>query len=157
MKISNLKVLVVASALVLSIAGCSKGTDDAQIPSGSYEMDFTDTEMAEAANNFYRDYLMCRSTDKTRTMQSCVEEDIYAHSGLNADLQNNSTAAAGTDRVTCVEGLPDRFIVDSVSAVSNNVGLAVVKIFKGSDTLTLRTAIVLEDDKPVVQHVGCPA
>ena len=157
MKISNLKVLVVASALVLSIAGCSKGTDAEQIPSGSYSMDFTDTQMIEAANGFYRDYLMCRSTYTTRTMQSCVEEDSYAHSGLVADLQNNSTAPAGADRVTCVTGLPDRFVIESFSPISDNVGLAVVKIFKGKKTLTLRTAVVVENDKPVVQHVGCPA
>jgi hypothetical protein len=156
MKISNLKVLVVASALVLSIAGCSKGTDDAQIPSGSYQMDFTDTQMAETVNSFYHDYLMCRSTDKTRTMQSCIAENTYAHTGLAADLQNNSLAKPGTDRVTCVTGLPERFVVNNVSAVSNNVGLAVVNIFKGSKTLTLRNAVVLEKDKPVVQHVGCP-
>ena len=145
-----------ASALVLSIAGCSKGTDAEPISSGTYKMDFTDTQMAETVNSFYHDYLMCRSADKTRTMQSCVAEDRYAHSGLIGDLENNSTAPAGADRVTCVTGLPERFVVENVSAISENVGLAVVSIFKGDKTLTLRNAVVLEKGKPVVQHVGCP-
>ena len=153
MKLRTLVTGLVAVALSMSVASCSK--NDAQpVPATStWPSGINESMIKSAITDFFNEYKDCL---KAKSPKYCSSHNSHAVANFPKAIAKNGAAAKGLDPVTCLKKFPDSFAVNAASVVKDLEGYGAVTETFGSKTQTIYYQVKMYSTHVQMLSNTCP-
>ena len=133
MKIRSLLIGLASVALSLSVAGCTKKSEDTPAVLSS-------DSIKAAVTDFLSEYKTCldeKAGSADGGVNYCVKNNSHTTSFFLKDIADTGLDKKGLNPITCIKGFPDRFEVFTATGVTLDEGYAGVHESYAGKTTTV--------------------